>query len=52
MEWHDAVSIVMPHIVKIETPSGSGTGFLSFYTHNRTVRAIATAHHVIKHADD
>lgn len=28
LEWHAAVDLVTPHVVRIWTPQGSGTGFL------------------------
>jgi hypothetical protein len=37
--------------VRIETPAGHGTGFLCFYNDNRAFCGIATAHHVVAHAD-
>ena len=40
-----------PSVVKIETPTGSGTGFLCAYNAARTLTAIATAHHVVEEAD-
>jgi hypothetical protein len=51
MHWSDAVKGVIPSIVKIDTPTGHGTGFLCFYDKTRTICAIATAGHVIQHAD-
>jgi len=51
MNWNAVVAVVMPSIVKIETPSGHGTGFLCFYNEGRTICGIATAHHVIGHAE-
>jgi hypothetical protein len=30
--WQDAVDIVTPHVVRIRTPRGSGTGFFSHKT--------------------
>jgi len=52
MSWDQAVKDLAPHIVKIETPSGWGTGFLAFWNHDRSWCGIATAAHVVKHADD
>lgn len=52
MDWNQAVKTVSPHIVKIETPNGYGTGFLVFYNHDKTWCGIATAAHVVSHADD
>jgi hypothetical protein len=52
MNWGEAIAAISPHVVKIETPGGYGTGFLAFYNHNRAFCAIATAAHVVSHADD
>lgn len=35
-------------VVKIETPSGHGTGFLCLYNEPRTFCGIATAYHVVR----
>ena len=51
MSWNEVVDRVTPCIVRIETPLGHGTGFLCLYTGDRTLCAIATAHHVVEHAD-
>jgi hypothetical protein len=51
MNWNAVVARVMPSIVKIETPSGHGTGFLCFYNEDRSFCGIATACHVIAHAE-
>lgn len=50
IEWFDAVDIIKPHVVRISTPRGSGTGFLLAQAKNRDFSAIATAAHVIDHA--
>jgi len=52
MSWTAVVEKVTPYIVKIETPTGYGTGFLCLYNTSRTLCGIATAAHVVKHADD
>jgi hypothetical protein len=52
MSWDEAVRTVTPHVVKIETPDGYGTGFLAFWNHDRSWCGIATSAHVVKHADD
>jgi|tagenome__1003787_1003787.scaffolds.fasta_scaffold17261479_2 hypothetical protein len=52
MNWAEAISAIRPHVVKIETPGGYGTGFFTFYNHDRTWCGIATAAHVVSHADD
>lgn len=51
MEWDSAVSEVKPHVVKIETPQGHGTGFLFIVSEETNYLGIATARHVIEHAD-
>lgn len=52
MNWDKAIKAVGPHVVRIETPNNYGTGFLSFYNHDKTWCGIATAGHVVSHADD
>jgi hypothetical protein len=39
-------------VVKIETPTLYGTGFLAFYNHDRSWCGLATAAHVVEHADE
>lgn len=51
MDWNQIVEKITPHIVKIETPSGHGTGFLCFYNEARTFAFIAPANHVVDDAD-
>lgn len=51
MEWDDVVQKVTPYIVKIETPSGHGTGFLLSYNEDRYWCGVATALHVVSDAD-
>ncbi len=51
MHWNEVVEKVMPSVVRIETTQGHGTGFLCFFNDKKTVFGIATAWHVIKHAD-
>lgn len=46
--WQKAVEIIKPHVVKITTPRGFGTGFLLAYNKDRTICAIATAYHVVE----
>ena len=52
MEWFEAVEKVAPYVVKIETPRGHGTGFLCLFNGNRNLCGIATAFHVVEHADE
>lgn len=52
MHWDKAIEVIKPHVVKIETPDRYGSGFLAFYNHDRTFCGIATAAHVVSHADE
>lgn len=52
MNWDQVVQKVTPYIVKIETPTGYGTGFLSFYNSDKSWCGIATAAHVVSDADE
>lgn len=45
--WRKAVELVKPHVVKIQTPRGFGTGFLCAYSKDKTICAVATAAHVV-----
>ena len=51
MNWEQAVQKVTPYIFKIETPSGHGTGFLCLYNDTKAFYGIATALHVVEHAN-
>ncbi|MCZ6688253.1 MAG: serine protease [Planctomycetota bacterium] len=48
--WPQAVEHLRPHIVRISTPSNSGTGFLISNTSNSNICGVATAAHVVDHA--
>ena len=50
-EWFALMDQLAPSVVKIETPSGTGTGFLCAYNEAKTMTAIATARHVVEEAD-
>ncbi|MBK5275338.1 MAG: hypothetical protein JJE30_09845 [Desulfuromonadales bacterium] len=52
MNWDQVVQKVTPYIVKIETPSCSGTGFLCAYNDDYSWCGIATALHVVSNADE
>ncbi len=52
MNWNEIVTKVSPYIVKIETPTGHGTGFLCLYSENKNFCGIATARHVVSYADE
>ena len=50
LPWQAAVDIVQPHVVKIMTPRGSGTGSLLFSSKAKGFCAVATAAHVVNAA--
>jgi Trypsin-like peptidase domain len=52
MNWDSAIKAMRPHVVKIATPAGFGTRFLAFYNHDSSWCGIATAAHVVSHADE
>lgn len=49
--WFQVVEEIKPYIVKLITRDGSGTGFLFAYSDSGKVCGIATAAHVINHAN-
>ena len=51
MEWYEVFEIVEKHVVRIETPTGQGTGFFCLFNVDKTTVGIATACHVVKHAE-
>lgn len=51
MNWDSIIDTVSPYLVKIETPTGSGTGFLCAYSDMADYCGIATALHVVEDAD-
>ena len=51
MNWDQVVSKVSPHLFKIETPGGHGSGFLLHYGKDNFC-CVATAEHVVSHADE
>jgi hypothetical protein len=51
MAWDEIVKTVTPYVVKIDTPSGHGTGFVFCYSEDKTICGIATARHVVGYAD-
>jgi hypothetical protein len=52
MNWNTIVDKVTPYVIKIETPSGHGTGFLCLRNEDNSFSGIATARHVVSHADE
>lgn len=51
MEWSQIVEKVSNYVVKIETQSGHGTGFICFSNDSKTLYGIATASHVVEDAE-
>lgn len=51
MNWDHIVKKVAPYIMRIETPSGHGSGFLYLYNEDKSFCGIATAAHVLNQAD-
>lgn len=49
MAWHNLFSTIKPYLIRIETPAGSGTGFLFGFNADQTIAAVATAWHVVAH---
>lgn len=52
MNWTECYKKVLPYVFLIETPDGSGSGVFFAYNRRKTIIAIATAAHVIEHAED
>lgn len=52
MSWDTIVKKAAPYIVKIETQSGSGTGFLCGYNQDKSFSLIATALHVVRECEE
>ena len=49
MNWYQIVTKITPYLVKIETQSGHGTGFLFMYNENKTWCGVATAREIKGH---
>ena len=47
-DWQGAIEKVRPYVVRIRTPSGSGTGFL--FAYSSQLCGVATAAHVVDYA--
>lgn len=52
MTWGTEIDTISSHVVLIKTPTSYGTGFLAFYNNNKTWCGIATAAHVVEHAEE
>lgn len=50
IDWNEAIEVICPHIVRITTPDGTGTGFLVSHAANTDLIGIATAAHVVNRA--
>lgn len=50
MNWFTQVDVIAPHVFKIESPSGHGTGFFCFLGEDHGVIGVATARHVVAEA--
>ena len=50
MNWTNRVEIMRPHVVRITTPVGSGTGFILHIDEKENKLTIATASHVVRDA--
>jgi hypothetical protein len=48
--WHTATDVIAPHVVRVITPQGRGSGFLVAYARGGALSSIATAAHVVDHA--
>jgi hypothetical protein len=49
--WHAVYEKVTPYILRIETPVGGGTAFLFATNESKSIVALATAAHVVSHAE-
>ena len=50
MEYHEAIKVIKPHVFSIQTPNGSGTGWLVSLSNTTSFCAIATAAHVVDYS--
>jgi hypothetical protein len=50
MDWHEGIELLNPHVFRISTPQGSGTGWLVSISKTGPLCGLATAAHVIDHA--
>jgi len=52
LEWHEAVELVRPHILRIATPDCYGTGFVITHSEAGNFFGVATAAHVLARAHE
>jgi len=52
MNWSKCHRKILPYVFLIETPDGSGSGVFFAYNRTKSFIAIATAAHVVEHAED
>lgn len=50
--WMEHIEVLRPHVAKISSPRGHGTGFLFSYAAHGSLCAVATAAHVVNDAAD
>ncbi len=50
MSWSGSYKAVLPYLIAVETPDGSGSGFFFAYNFDKTLAAFATAAHVVEHS--
>ena len=50
MEWHEAIDRITPHVFRISTPDGTGSGWLVSRSQQNDLCVLATAAHVIDSA--
>src|SRR5207249_3554217 len=50
IDWPEAIQLLLPSIVQISTPRGSGTGFVIASSGVNNISGIATASHVVSAA--
>ena len=52
MPWNACYKKILPYVFSIETPEGSGTGVYVATNESKNLAIVATAAHVVEHADD
>ncbi len=48
MEWHEAITLLKPYVLRLSTPNGAGTGWLVSLSESTPLCAVATAAHVVE----
>lgn len=52
MDWYKAYDKITPYMVRVESETGFGTGFLFGYNANHSIAAFATACHVVDNVEE